>query len=60
MGGKGKVIFFYLTLTLLALLPAVVIPRSEWDVKLWFLSGGAVWLLFMLLPVAELVRYLWG
>ena len=50
-------IFFYLTLTLLALLPAVVIPRSEWDVKLWFFAGGAVWLLFMLIPVAG---SLWG
>ena len=53
-------LLFYITLSLLALAPAIIIPRSEWDVQCWFLCGGAVWLLFMLAPLAELIHYLWG
>ena len=60
-GGVGEVtLVFYVVISILALLPAVIIPRSEWDVKLWFFAGGLIWLLFMAAPVAELIRYLWG
>lgn len=51
---------FLIMISALVLLPAIVIPRQEWDVELWLVSGGAIWLLFMMGPVAELVRYLWA
>lgn len=42
----------------LGLWPAFAIPRREWDIQCWFVSGGAIWLLFVLVGVAELIRYL--
>ena len=52
-------LLFYITLSLLALAPAIIIPRSEGMFSVG-LCGGAVWLLFMPAPLAELIHYLWG
>lgn len=45
-------------LMILPITPAFVVPRREWNLECWFYSGGAVWLLFMSVVVAELIRYL--
>ena len=38
------IVFFYIIITALALAPAIIIPKGEWDVKLWlYLEAG--WLL---------------
>lgn len=50
--------FFYCTITVMALFPAILVPRDEWNLECWFFSVGAVWLLFMLGPLAELIRWL--
>lgn len=42
----------------LGLWPAFVIPKKEWDIECWFVSGGAIWLLFAAGGVAHLIRYL--
>ena len=45
-------------LMILPVLPAFIIPKNQWNIECWFYSGGAVWLLFLTVGVADLIRYL--
>lgn len=47
-------------LMILPIIPALVIPRQEWNLECWFYSGGALWLLFLAGGVTELIRYLFS
>ena len=47
-------------LMILPVIPALAIPRKEWDVKCWFVSGGALWLLFLAVIATDFVRYLFS
>lgn len=47
-------------LMILPIIPALVIPRREWNLECWFVSGGALWLFFLVVIVADFVRYLFS